>query len=241
MSAVVWIVVAIVVVAGIFLAARWAVGQGRRHALRTRFGPEYDRALREHGDDRAAAEAELAEVARERSAAAVRPLTPAERATFTERWTAIQADFVEKPVEATHDAGELVTAVLRTRGYPAGDSAAQVRAIVADHPDVAESYRAARAATSTADTGGSADDSVEPLAPERTERLRASLIGYRNVFDRLVGTTNHASARTASATDSDASPYPAEPAENASARGDTAHGDTAHGDTARGDTAAAGR
>jgi hypothetical protein len=197
MSALLWIVVAIVVIAAIFLVARQVVANGRRRALRTRFGPEYDRTVHKHGDDRDAAETELAEIARERSATPVRRLTDAERDAFAERWTAVQTDFVEQPVEATQSADALVTDVLRTRGYPADEPDARVRSVVADHPDLAEDYR-----TATAATGRGVDalnGSATPLAPEATEDLRTSLIAYRKVFDALVGDAVTTRAETAPA------------------------------------------
>jgi hypothetical protein len=186
MSAVLWIVVAIVVVVAIFFIARRLVAQGRRRALQTRFGPEYDRALRRHGNDRDAAEAELADVVRERSNAQVRPLTSAERASFTERWNGIQAAFVESPLEATRDAESLVGAVLRTRGYPAADADAQLRSLVADYPEQADGFRSARATTSNAAPA----EAGQPLPAETTERLRASLIAYRDIFEKVAGPTD---------------------------------------------------
>ena len=61
----------------------------RREGLQDRFGPEYDRAVDEHGD-RKVAEKQLADTAARRDSIEVRPLEPAERTDQADRTIATE-------------------------------------------------------------------------------------------------------------------------------------------------------
>jgi hypothetical protein len=166
------IVVALLLVIGL---AIWAAMDRRRsRGLRDQFGPEYDLALRQ-ADDRRAAEAEL-EARRERRAGiSLRPLAPETRSVFLERWRDAQARFVDSPSTALEEADVLVLELLRERGYPSADFEQRAADISVDHPDVIRNYRAAHA-VSTEASAGDAD----------TERLRQGLVHFRALFDELL-------------------------------------------------------
>jgi hypothetical protein len=139
--------------------------------LRQRFGTEYDRAVDQHGRDRA--ERLLVERVRRVDATRFRELGEAERARFTSLWTGIQSQFVDDPKSAVRHANELVRDVMRARGYSADDGFDErVADLAVDHPDYAEHYRAARALAHT--TG------------ENTEELRQAVVHYRVVFADLL-------------------------------------------------------
>lgn len=169
-------IVVIVVVLLLAAAAAYLYDQRRkkeRAGLQDRFGPEYDRAVGETGD-RKAAEHRLAEVAARRDEAQVRDLTPAERERFSERWTQTQADFVDDPSGAASSADRLVGEVMRERGYPLDDVEDRGDLVAADHADLAHHYRSAHA------IGARADEAS-------TEELRQAFVHYRALFTELLG------------------------------------------------------
>src|SRR5215472_18899486 len=112
-GAIVAIIVAVVVVALVIGALTMA----RRRKLKQRFGPEYDRVAGEMRSRRKA-DAELAERERRVRGLDIRPLDETTRVRYAGEWTAIQERFVDQPQEAVTQAGILVTAVMKDRGYP---------------------------------------------------------------------------------------------------------------------------
>jgi hypothetical protein len=165
------IVIAVVVlVAAAFLA--WQRQRSRR--LQERFGPEYERTLGRAGDRRAA-EAELTEREQRRRKLDVVELEPAARERYREAWQMTQGKFVDDPVTATREADELVSSVMRERGYPVDEFEQRAADISVDHPQVVEDYRAAHAVS---------------LANERgmagTDDLRQAFVHYRALFTVLL-------------------------------------------------------
>ncbi len=170
------IVLAIVVVVVLAIVA-WAIMQRQRsEELRQRFGPEYDRAVAERGDQRRA-EAELEERRKRVEQLHIRLLTPEERERFAEAWRMTQARFVDEPSVAIEEADRLVTDVMETRGYPVGDFEQRAADISVDHPDVVSNYRAAHA-IARANARGEAN----------TEDLRQAMVHYRALFEDLLET-----------------------------------------------------
>jgi len=169
-----WIIGAAVVAAVVVLAL--VVARGRRTArLRQRFGPEYDRTLRETGDVRktdAALQARAARVERLQ----IRPLSAEDAQRFSERWRLVQAQFVDDPKAAVTEADRLVGEVMHTRGYPVGAFEQRVEDISVDHPDVVMNYRAARS-IAEAHARGEAT----------TEDLRQAMVHYRALYAELLG------------------------------------------------------
>jgi hypothetical protein len=171
--AVVWIVVVIVVVAVVALAA---VGARKRRTalLRDRFGPEYDRAV-ENSDDRRAAEAGLRDRERQRAQFNVEPLPEADRVRFAAEWRDLQERFVDQPAPAAAAADALITRVMEARGYPMTDFDAQADLVSVDHPGTVENYRFAHAVQQRSETEQAS-----------TEDLREALLRYRSLFDELL-------------------------------------------------------
>src|SRR5262245_54846676 len=91
-----WMIVGIVVALLVVAAVVWLTKKRRTERLRTHFGPEYDRALDKFGD-REKAEHDLARRERSLRQLKIRPLTPEERASFSNQWRAIQSRFVDDP------------------------------------------------------------------------------------------------------------------------------------------------
>jgi hypothetical protein len=174
MDAWVWILIvlaAIAVIAVVGLALR----QRRSRQLRERFGPEYERTLRDRQGDQRAAEADLRQRRELREQLEIRPLSAGARDRYADDWRAVQARFVDEPVGAVRDADRLVTEVMRERGYPMDDFENQADLISVDHPQVVEDYRAGHAISVAYDRGDSS-----------TEDLRQAMVHYRALFDDLL-------------------------------------------------------
>jgi hypothetical protein len=170
---VIWLLVIVIVVLLVAVGVL-AYRQRRSAQLREGFGPEYDRTLREHGDQRTA-EAELRERRERRRSYDVRPLDAEAQARYAERWQRTQAQFVDQPASALSDADALVTEVMRERGYPVDDFEQQAGDVSVDHPEVVEHYREAHA--------------IERKSTEQsasTEDLRQGLVHYRALFAELL-------------------------------------------------------
>jgi Asp-tRNA(Asn)/Glu-tRNA(Gln) amidotransferase A subunit family amidase len=171
----IWVIVAIVLIA-IAVAAFVAWRNDRSRKLKQGFGPEYERAIEEHGDQRAA-EAELAERRKRREELEIRRLDPESRDRYSGRWQATQRQFVDKPASAVAEADELVMQVMHDRGYPVEDFEQRAADVSVDHPDVVQNYRAAHAISIAANDQRAS-----------TEDLRQAMVHYRALFrDLLAG------------------------------------------------------
>jgi hypothetical protein len=142
--------------------------------LRQRFGPEYERAVREQGSDRRA-EAHLADREKRVEKLTIRDLNPTERERFAGQWHALQSRFVDDPKAAVTEADALVSSLMQTRGYPVADFNQRAADISVDHPRVVANYRSAH---EIAVRLGKGDAS--------TEELRTATIHYRSLFEELV-------------------------------------------------------
>ena len=168
------IVLVIALVAAIAAAIWFYTRSKRTEALQERFGPEYDRALSEHHDQR---EAERELKAREERIdhLNIRPLEREERDRFAARWHTVQAQFVDDPTTATDEADQLVGEVMATRGYPVGDFEQRAADVSVNHPHVVEHYRAAHE-IALRNARGNSD----------TEQLRQALVHFRALFEDLL-------------------------------------------------------
>jgi hypothetical protein len=141
MDAWVWIVIAVagvlVLAAVVFLIARRRRGH---RELREWFGPEYDRSV-ESTRSRRKAHGDLAQRAERREALDSRPLTQDAQQRYVTQWNELQGRFVDRPQVAVVEADDLVTQVMRDRGYPVDDFEAQSELVSVDHPDVVQDYR----------------------------------------------------------------------------------------------------
>ncbi len=168
----------VVIVAVVVLVVAVAVGgfiaaERRRRELRERFGPEYDRAVEEHGVR--GAERALAERQQRREQLDTRSLDPAERERYAEAWRQTQAMFVDRPSEAIGEADMLVAEVMRRRGYPMDNFEQRAADVSVDHPDVVENYRAAHRISLAHEQGRAS-----------TEELRQATVHYRALFEELL-------------------------------------------------------
>ncbi len=167
------IVVIVVVAAVIVLGVLWMLMRRRRTALlKERFGPEYDRTLREHGNR---AESVLAEREKRVEKFPIRELAADERERFVTEWRAVQSRFVDAPNAAVGDADALVSRLMQTRGYPMSDFEQRAADLSVDHPRVVDNYRAAHEIALRHRSGQAT-----------TEDLRQAMIYYRSLFDDLL-------------------------------------------------------
>ena len=173
MATLIWVIIAIVVLAAIALVAV-GVRKRRTAMLRDRFGPEYDRVVENRNDQRAA-EADLRAREKQRAQFDIKPLPEADRLRFAGEWRDVQELFVEQPAQAATAADTLITRVMETRGYPMQDFDAQAELVSVDHPDTVENYRFAHAVRERSQT-----------QQVSTEDLREALLRYRSLFDELL-------------------------------------------------------
>lgn len=160
------------------VVAAIAVGVGfaaRRNALRRRFGPEYDRVAAER-DSRVAADRELVDRQRRHKELQLRTIPPAARERFIQRWRAVQARFVDDPAAAVVEGDQLVTELVRDRGYPTGDYEDELSLLSVEHARTLGSYRDAHDIFLKAQRGEAT-----------TEDLRRALVHYRDLFADILG------------------------------------------------------
>jgi hypothetical protein len=167
------VIAAIVVVVGLIWSRR-----RRSEHLRGRFGPEYEHAIAHEGG-RAKAEAELAKREKRVSKLDIRPLEPAARLGFIDRWKEVQAQFVDDPARAVAYADALIGEVMTAQGYPVSDFEQRAGDISVDHPEIVRNYRAGHDIALRHAQGKA-----------NTEDLRQAMIHYRALFDELVNETD---------------------------------------------------
>lgn len=165
------IVIALIVVAAIAFATS---RKRRSMRLKQRFGPEYDRVLKQEGDPRKA-EGVLEFRQKRREKFKIRPLTAADRSGFDLRWREVQARFVDDPPGAVTLAESLVTDVMQARGYPVGEFDQQSADLSVDYPVIVNNYRAAHAIAIRHRSGQAS-----------TEDLRQAMVHYRALFQELL-------------------------------------------------------
>jgi hypothetical protein len=163
--------VAVVVIAFVLMQKR------RTDELRGKFGPEYERLVRQHGDARHA-ESELADRVDRVKHLHIKPLTPDYRNRFADAWRSDQARFVDDPKAAVIEADRLVADLMQVRGYPVGDFEQRAADVSVDHPHVVQNYRVAH------------DIAVrEKRGEASTEDLRVAMVHYRALFEDLLDST----------------------------------------------------
>ena len=173
-----WILIAAAVVIAVVVGVMVARANRRKRTdrLREHFGPEYERAVGEAGDQ-GAAEKELVERERKRKKLDIVALAPESRAKYAEHWRTVQTAFVDNPSRAVGDADRLVTQVMRERGYPIEDFEQRAADISVDHPNVVDHYRAAHAIHVAQEHGDIG-----------TEAQREAFVHYRALFEKLLET-----------------------------------------------------
>ena len=165
------------VVVLLIAALAWLYVRKRRSTtanLRQKFGPEYDRAVLKHGSERKA-QAKLEDREKRVEKLNIRDLDPMEHDRYLKRWEAVQSRFVDSPKGAVTEADDLVSSLMKTRGYPVSDFDQRAADISVDHPRVVENYR-------------SAHEIAMRVGKDKatTEDLRTAMIHYRSLFEELV-------------------------------------------------------
>jgi hypothetical protein len=156
-------------------AAVWMFIQKKRtQDLRTKFGPEYDKAVDIHGG-RAHAESDLEKREKRVAKFKIRSLRDDERLKYAEDWRTEQSLFVDDPRTAVKHADSLVQDVMRQRGYPVSDFEQNAADLSVDHPRVVENYRVAHEIAIRDGRGQSS-----------TEDLRRAMVSYRALFEDLL-------------------------------------------------------
>jgi len=174
-STLIWALVglAIVALAIVAIVASRHRARSRRVELKSKFGPEYDRAVEQYGPDHA--DRELASRERRVGHFQSRELSATERARFLAAWASIQARFVDDPGVAVSGADELINEVMRARGYPTEHFDQRVADLSVEHAAVVQHYRAAKALADS-----NRDGRVN------TEELRQAVVHYRVLFADLL-------------------------------------------------------
>ena len=156
-------------------AAVWMYIQKKRtQDLRSKFGPEYDKAIDTHGD-RAHAESDLAKREKRVAKFNIHSLRNEERVKYAEDWRVEQSLFVDDPRTAVKHADVLVQDVMKRRGYPVSDFEQNAADLSVDHPRVVENYRVAHEIAIRDGRGQST-----------TEDLRKAMVSYRDLFEDLL-------------------------------------------------------
>ena len=165
------------VVVLLIAALAWLYVRKRRSTtanLRQKFGPEYDRAVLKHGSERKA-QAKLEDREKRVEKLNIRDLDPMEHDRYLKRWEAVQSRFVDSPKGAVAEADDLVSSLMKTRGYPVSDFDQRAADISVDHPRVVENYRSAHEIALRVGKNEAT-----------TEELRTAMIHYRSLFEELV-------------------------------------------------------
>src|SRR5271166_5667747 len=162
--------VSVIVAVGAWLYVRKR--RGTTADLRQKFGPEYDRAVLAHGSK---AEAKLADREKRVEMLNIRDLDSMEHERYSKEWEAVQSRFVDSPKGAVAEADDLVSSVMKARGYPVANFEQRAADISVDHPRVMENYRSAHEIALRSGKEGAT-----------TEDLRTAMIHYRSLFEELV-------------------------------------------------------
>jgi len=168
------IAVVVIVVIGAAAIAFVTSRKRRSQKLKERFGPEYDRVMRQEGDSRKA-EGVLEFRQKRREKFNIRPLSAADRSNYAARWSEVQERFVDDPQGAVTLAESLVTDVMQSRGYPIGAFDQRAADLSVDYPVIVDNYRAAHDIALRHSSGKAS-----------TEDLRQAMVHYRMLFHELL-------------------------------------------------------
>jgi hypothetical protein len=168
------LVLAVVVILAIAAAVWFYMQKQQTSRLRSKFGPEYNRAIRSEGDAKHAEEV-LQERQKRVEKLNIKILSASEREDFAQAWEQEQARFVDEPSTAVDNADRLVQRVMKARGYPVSDFEQRVADVSVDHPVVVENYRVAHDIAARGQN--------EQVS---TEELREAMIHYRALFADLL-------------------------------------------------------
>ena len=177
----------LILIAGVAVAvAVILISMNRRsRRLRSKFGPEYTRAVEETGS-KYRAESKLEKLEKRVEKFSIQPLSMEAADFFRDSWRAVQAGFVDDPRRALANADRLVAQVMTARGYPVADFEESAAEISVNHALVVEHYRAGHEIAVRHAQGRAT-----------TEDMRQAMIHYRTLFDDLLETPEFARVRSA--------------------------------------------
>ena len=98
-----------------------------------------------------------------------------EHERYSKQWQAVHSRFVDSPKGAVAEADDLVSSVMKARGYPVDNFDQRAADISVDHPRVVENYRLAHQIALRIGKDAAT-----------TEDLREAMIHYRALFEELV-------------------------------------------------------
>ena len=169
------VVIGIVVLVLVVVAALLYNRRDSSARLKEKFGPEYDRVVRQQGDPKLA-ESVLTQREHRVSAFKLHELPAAERERYVHQWTFVQKQFVDDPRGAVNEADRLVTDVMNSRGYPMSEFDRRAEDISVDYPATVDNYRTAHDIVVRHAKGQST-----------TEDLRKAMVHFRSLFDEMLG------------------------------------------------------
>jgi hypothetical protein len=156
--------------------AIWFYSKNKRtRELRSKFGPEYNRAVRADDGNTGHAEQLLQERQKRVAKLNIKALNDQQRTEFADAWEHAQARFVDDPQAAVANADILVQEVMSVRGYPVTDFDQRVADVSVDHPAVVQNFRIAHQIA--------ARHEHEDVG---IEKLREAMIHYRALFADLL-------------------------------------------------------
>ena len=163
-----------VIVLAVLIAAIFFMRTRRSKDLRSKFGPEYERAVEETGAKRKA-EVELAEREKRVKEFDIHPLPQQEIDGFVRSWRGVQARFVDDPKTSIARADDLIGELMAARGYPVSDFEQRAADLSVDHGPLVHNYRIAHEVAVRHGRGEAT-----------TEDLRQAMIHYRELFEDLI-------------------------------------------------------
>ncbi len=175
----------VILLVAVVIAAAFFYFTNRRRRLRSKFGPEYSRAVEETGS-KYRAEAKLGKLEKKVEKFSIQPLSREAADRFRESWRVIQSEFVDDPEASLKNADGLVAEVMSARGYPVADFEERTEEISVNHALVVDHYRAGHEIAVRQAQGRAT-----------TEDMRQAMIHYRTLFDDLLGVPEVARARAA--------------------------------------------
>ncbi len=165
------LIIVLVALAAVVLVVWYMMQRRKTHALRDRFGEEYDRTLADVGK-RGDTERNLEEREKRVAELEIRPLTHNECDRFAGEWKETKALFVDSPQEALLKGDRLLGEMMQTRGFPMADFDRHCEDLTVNHGPVARHYREGH--------------EVAVRKDATTEEMRRAFKNYEQLFDELV-------------------------------------------------------
>ena len=171
-----WVIVIIIIaaVAAVVLIALLVWEQMQRRRLRDKFGPEYERTVKDQESPRAA-DRELTAREKRHEKFDIKPLSPSAHERYTQQWSLIQVQFVDRPSAAVAEADRVLVELMAERGYPTEGYEQQLADLSVRHSRTLKHYRAAHETMQG-----------QEETQKSTEELRHAMVRYRIVFEDLL-------------------------------------------------------